>query len=176
MVYLITGNDSYLTDFENNSFDFDTGINNLKNDIKDNEEQVEKLSQIQWLKEDWIVNAAMPEINERKLANDNEFSLDYFKVLMNDGDGQRLMFLFLAAVENMEKSYSDREDFQNQLLVTQLSRAVIDQANGQRGFLITGNENYLASYNQRQSEILRLLEKLKTVVEDDKLNHSVLIQ
>src|SRR5438105_13064686 len=58
-----------------------------------------------------------------------------------------------------------REELRRNVLfqLSDLTSIVKDAETGQRGFIITGDENYLAPYNNALAELPRAIEKLKSM-------------
>ena len=170
MSYLITGENAYLNTYSTSSVSFDQTLSELVDVIQDDPEQVTELQEIKKLKQTWVSDAAVPEIALRSMANQNSYSTSYFEEVIGEGTGEKMMTEFRATLASIEDSFEIRGDTASQLLAVQVGRAMYYQESGMRGFLITGDENFLIPYKLGREEITDYLDDLRTTVRGDEIN------
>ena len=170
MSYLITGENAYLNTYSTNSVSFDQTVSELIDAIEDDPDLVAELQAIKALKQTWVSDAAVPEIAMRAMANQNKYSTSYFEEIIGEGTGEKMMTEFRATLASIEDSFEIRGDPASQLLAVQIGRAMYYQESGMRGFLITGDENFLVPYKLGREEITEYLDDLRSVTRGDDIN------
>ena len=170
MSYLITGENAYLSTYSTSSVSFDQTVSELVDAIEDDPDQVAELQAIKTLKQTWVSDAAVPEIAMRSMANQNKYSTSYFEEIIGEGTGEKMMTEFRSTLASIEDSFEIRGDPASQLLAVQIGRAMYYQESGMRGFLITGDENFLIPYKLGREEITDYLDDLRSVTRGDNIN------
>ena len=82
----------------------------------------------------------------RKIAA-AEIDAGHLQNVLSEGVGKDLMDRFMAVGHALEVSFSERSDWEGAFAVEVIEKVMADREDGQRGFLITGEEEFLDKYN-----------------------------
>ena len=172
--FLITGKEEFLDPYTNGIREFEDTYSRLRDHVSDNPAQVARLGEIRALADAWRSKAANVEIEERRQVKADAKDLEYLQELLAAGEGKGILDRLRVLIEQLGGSMKAIADRDAELLVVQISKDLVDRETGQRGFLITGEENFLDPYKDGQRSldmhILLLEQKLST----DPINFAVL--
>ena len=145
--FVITGLEPFLEPYESGARAFDSLIATQQTLVSDNPSQVAALKRIAHLVEQWKQTAARPEIAmARKVAN-SQMDAQQLENILARGVGKTLMDRFMALGHVLDTSFSEREDWEGAYVVELVEKSMADKEDGQRGFLITGREDFLDKYH-----------------------------
>jgi len=123
----------------NNSFD----KSNISTDI----EKIEQLAM------KWKLEAAEPEISARRKINRSNLStLEFLEQTISKNHSKEKLDEIRSILINLVEFFKSRHDLQGENYILRLSKAIVDQETGERGFLITGDENYLTPYTKGKKD------------------------
>ena len=193
--FLLTGHDSFLEPYQSGNVLTFTLIHKLKEEVSDNPQQVKKLEQIQKTLQRWNDDVAIKNIALRREIGDAA-SINDLSVMMANGKGKVVFDEFRAQidtyiqrqVERLRETHTNftqainnatanfvaiKSDFDS---VTE-SHEITDQASllllsarnmqtGMRGFLLSGEEPFLAPYYAGERNFKELVSKLKVLSAD----------
>lgn len=148
--FLATGNDNYLEPYNNGKKEFETLIDELMDTVNDNPVQVDRLGTIRKKAADWDDRAASRFIAIRRGIAESDVLENRINSRMTDAIGKIKMDSFRRALDR----YSSRQISGSIIL------SMINMETGLRGFLVTGDENFLEPYNEGESNIPSQLKAL----------------
>ena len=148
--FLVTGNDDYLEPYENGKKEFYILVDELKNTVNDNPVQVERLEKIEEEARNWDGEAASRFITIRRaIVQSDEYEKKINERMVN-AVGKKKMDAFRAAISR-SASGSRGEN---------IILDMINMETGLRGFLVTGDEEFLEPYNAGRVSIASNLRAL----------------
>ncbi len=175
--FVITGKDEFLEPYENAVASFSGLLNEEKILVGDNPAQVKLLEEIEASVQEWKEKAAGPEIAMRRRIG--EASVDAYRLqeILSQGVGKRLMDRFMALAHEIESAFrvddetfladSKQGDWEVAFAVEIIEKCMADREDGQRGFLITGKEEFLDKYHSGEGERLpEHFARLRSLVSD----------
>ena len=162
--FLITGKEEYLEPYDAGLKEFDSLIETEKKLVRDNPPQVKKLEEIQKLKSEWLRVAAEPEIAKRLEANKGKISADKLQEVLKGGVGKGIMDTMRGIMDEMVAGWHSAGNISGVVLTDSLAKAMVDQETGERGFLITGAEEFLEPYHAGKKAFAKYLEELQLLV------------
>jgi len=150
--YLITGKTEFLAPYENAKTELPTlyiRLNSIITKSYDKEVVNNKIEEIQQLSKKWSIEAAKPEIQTRREINKTGLTtLEFLEKTVNRNTGKNILDDIRIILDSLSYFFLDKEDLKGENFVLKLAKAIVDQETGERGFLITGNDSYLAPFNQ----------------------------
>lgn len=148
--YLIVGKENFLEPFYSGKEQFAYVVKELKKSVSDNPKQVRLLDEIEAISQQWHIKAAQPEIYERKKVSSGNKDLVFLQDLLSKGTGKQILDQLRLSIQkfiNATQTSQSLIDNGNQYLAEKLGillvKNMVDQETGQRGFLITGKEEFL---------------------------------
>ena len=172
--FIITGDEEFLEPYYSGVENFDLLINSQKDLISDNPSQMERLNKIESLFDEWINFAAKPEIEMGRLVAANlKSNVDLDKIL-SDGEGKSIIDQIRILLNELNTNLIESRNLEAQLLVSQIGKDVVDQETGQRGFIITGDEEFLEPFKQSESLLKTHFKELRILLEGDEVNLEIL--
>jgi methyl-accepting chemotaxis protein len=165
--FLIAGKDEYLEPYDAGQAFFDNEVVRLQTVVDDNPSQVDQLKKIQQMKADWITHAAQPQIDMPIQVRRGEEAAAEFERISARLVGKQKFDALRVALASIDASMKSQNDIYGELLVLHLLTDMINQETGQRGFLLSGQEQSLEPYVAGQAEFAKheaqLREYLSTV-------------
>ena len=133
--------------------------------VKDHRDQVEALERIKGLVDRWHETAAKPEIAMARKVSTHVVDAQHLQDVLREGTGKELMDRFMALGHDIEVSFSGRGDWEGAFAVEIIEKCMADREDGQRGFLITGEEAFLEKYTAgEQKKLPAYFARLRTIV------------
>ncbi|WP_375749538.1 methyl-accepting chemotaxis protein [Vibrio sp. HN007] len=159
--YLISGKESFLARYDRGLNSFENQIAQLEQSYRNNPQQLARVDQIEQLQKQWLAEAARPQIEMRKeIALGEAATTRYFELSGRD-IGPKTIVEFRSIIEGMAAEFDERYDRDGYELLNTVLMAVINQETGQRGFLLSGNEEALAPYTQGEKDFAAQVSALK---------------
>lgn len=159
--YLISGKESFLTRYERGLESFKQQVKQLKVSYRDKPQQLSKIEQIEQLQKSWLSEAAQPQIEMRKEISLGEAATKrYFELSARD-IGPKTITEFRTVIDEMAAEFDERYDRDGFELLNSVLMAVINQETGQRGFLLSGDEQALVPYTQGEKAFEQQVTALK---------------
>jgi len=162
--FLITGKDIFLEPFVAAEKQWDIEILKLKTLVKDNPEQVKNVDAINLKAKTWLEQAAAPEISQRRKVQSNDISLDHIETMLQKKTGKNILDKIRQAISELDKSFIVAKNQQGSNLLVSILRDIVDQETGERGFLITGEEQFLEPYLLGRDNFNKHVSQLKSLV------------
>ncbi len=165
--FLITGKEVFLEPFHAAQKVWANKMVDLQSLVSDNPAQVMRLEKIDGLQKDWLAEAAAPEISMRRKIGKANINAYYLQEILSRGEGKRIIDNFMALGHEVEVFFSERGDWEGAFAVEIIEKSMADREDSQRGFLITGKEEFLERYiSGEQSKLLPYLARLRAIVSD----------
>jgi signal transduction histidine kinase/CheY-like chemotaxis protein/CHASE3 domain sensor protein len=174
--FLITGKEEFLEPYYEAINQFDTLLETEKQLVSDNPTQVAILEKIGKLHDEWNQKAAQPEIAKRGEANKATVTAKSLQEILKKGVGKGLLDQLRGVLAQMETNLTTKGDLESVILTIKIAKNMVDQETGQRGFIITGEENFLEPYQQGQAKLKNNISALRARLTDDVENLTLLNQ
>ena len=195
--YLLAGEDSFLEPYYAGKVVFLKGLRSLRRSVADNPAQIERLQEIGSIIGDWIEQVAEPAIALRRAVSAGERPLQEIQDLMLRKEGKRFFDAFRVqildfsqvetdlmverqemAVDAAAKVAADLQTMsQDEAWVTHtyqvietanaILEAAVDMETGMRGYLLAGEEKFLAPYTEGSRIFYGLVSGLRETVSDN---------
>jgi len=162
--FLITGKESSLLPFQELQRQWDLEIIHGQKLVSDNPPQVVRLQTIDQQAKAWIKEVATAEIAQRRQVQTRSISLDHIETLLKKKTGKSILDRMRARLDEMHTSLSQSQSQHAINLLVAISKSIVDQETGERGFLITGKEEFLEPYASGQKDFLRHVNQLKALL------------
>ena len=165
--FLITGKDSFLEPFNQAKAVFDTKRQQLQKLVNDNPEQVERLETVGKLKNQWITEAADVEISKRRSVKRENISLDYMQNVLRKGHGKNILDDLRTTIDELDRHFKQTNNQVGQNILLKIAKDLVDQASGQRGFLITGEDIFLEPYHAGRKNLSLHMSQLRQFIDNN---------
>lgn len=159
--YLISGKESFLTRYQQGLSDFEKQISQLRAGYQNTPQQLQRINDIEQLQKTWLLEAAQPQIDMRKEIAQGEAATQRYFELSSRDLGPKTITEFRTLIDEMAAEFDERYDRDGYELLNSVLMAVINQETGQRGFLLSGDENTLTPYTQGESDFSQQVSALK---------------
>ncbi len=164
--FLITGKPEFLEPYDQGMTSFFKELNATKKLVSDNPEQVHNLEEIEKIVHKWITSVAEPAIAKRKEIEEGAVDAEYLQELLGRGVGKGIMGKIRLVVKELENFFKKKKNYKAQILVVNIAKDMVDQETGERGFLVTGKEEFLEPFeagkialNKHMAELHELVDK-----------------
>jgi signal transduction histidine kinase/CheY-like chemotaxis protein/CHASE3 domain sensor protein len=174
--FLITGQEEYLEPYYNAIKEFGSLLETEKQLVSDNPPQVAVLEKIGQLQDEWIQKAVQPEIAKRREANLATVTATYLQEILKGEVGKGILDKLRRVLAQMETNLTTKGDLESVILTIKIAKDMVDQETGQRGFIITGAENFLEPYQQGQVQLKTDILGLRSRLLNDSENLTLLNQ
>jgi CHASE3 domain sensor protein/DNA-binding response OmpR family regulator/nitrogen-specific signal transduction histidine kinase/HPt (histidine-containing phosphotransfer) domain-containing protein len=191
--FLITGDESFLKPYFLGKKHTNKEIGLLKSVILNspNKESVTTIIEtIENLSAKWLNEVAIPEIDLRRQKTPNidiqskaplkktedktPNQLKLIEEIFSQGKGKFILDEMRRNFDKLLQTYNKSGNERAQTLVISISKSMIDQETGHRGFLITGQEPFLEPFHIGQIEFSKRLKALKEIVNNSYLPEEAL--
>ena len=162
--FLITGKDEFLQPFVASKKQWSIEIAETKKLVNDNPIQVENLNNIDIQAKQWIERAATPEIAQRRKVRSDSISLDHIEEILQKKIGKNILDKIREIVSGLDKVFVKAESQLGSNLLVTILKDIVDQEAGERGFLITGEDEFLEPYYQGHKNFNLHISELKSLV------------
>ncbi|OUS07929.1 hypothetical protein A9Q81_00850 [Gammaproteobacteria bacterium 42_54_T18] len=144
--FLVSGKDEFLEPYTAGEAIFKELMAQAKVKVSDNAEQVDRLNQVELLKNKWISRHVLVAMEFRQEVSEGADAAKAFAEVSSRTVGKEKFDGFRAVLGDLERAVAkSRSDEANRLVVL-LLMDMINQETGQRGFLLTGKEASLEPY------------------------------
>ena len=165
--FVITGLDEFLEPYDSALASFTKLLDEEKVLVRDNPPQIALLEMIGTAVEEWQNKAATPEIAMRRRVGEATVDARHLQEILSLGVGKRLMDNFMALGHEIEVAFSEQGDWEGAFAVEIIEKCMADREDGQRGFLITGKEEFLDKYHAGEQEKLpQYFARLRSLVSE----------
>jgi len=165
--FCITQKEEFLEPYTQGVREFDLLIEEEKKLISGNPSQLATLERVERLVEDWRENAAKPEIAMARKVALATVDAEHLQEVLRAGVGKELMDDVMALGHEIEVAFSSQDDWEGAFAVEIIEKSMADREDSQRGFLITGREEFLERYEAGEQKDLPLyFARLRAIISD----------
>jgi CheY-like chemotaxis protein len=162
--FLITGVEDFLEPYSKGADDYRTSMIDLKKLVSDHDAQVSRLEQIEILVSNWQNVAAQPEIAARRKVVTGAIDANYLQLVLSKGVGKRILDEMRGVMDQMQATFSQKDNLRGEVLTQSVAKAMVDQETAQRGFLITGKDEFLEPFIDGQRAFEQSLADLRRLI------------
>jgi len=150
--FLVAGNEEFLAPYEAGEKAFEEIWEYGRNLTSDNFSQTQRWDKLKSINEQWQKTVAIPEITMRREVREGQNALNKFQQLSVRKTGQEIFDKLRDHIQYLDYKFvhADRHDGAD--LITDILIDLLNQETGQRGFLLTGLEETLESFEQGVSD------------------------
>ncbi len=145
--YMLTGDSEFLDPYTAGSSDFTTYIDRAKELTSDNPTQVARWNEIDTQRNQWESNVVQRYLRMREQANDGAEAVRNFDEIQGRLVGKEIFDSLRAVLQDMDDRFAAAGNLQGRYLYQQILLDMVNQETGQRGFLLTGEEQSLEPYH-----------------------------
>ncbi len=165
--FCITHREEFLEPYYEGATSFDAVMSEQMKLVSDNPDQVAVLEQVAELVQEWKGKAAGPEIAMARRVATHEIDAEHLQAVLRRGVGRDLMKKVMTVGHEIEAAFSSQEDWESAFVVELIEKCMVDREDGQRGFLITGDERFLDKYLEgEQANLPGYFARLRALVAD----------
>ena len=162
--FLITGKEAFLEPFIKSEKQWSIEIASTKDLVSDNPPQVKRLEEIDQQAQQWLTLAAKPEIAQRRKVKSQAISLDHIQTILQNKTGKNILDGIRLTVQNLNQSFETAKNQRASNLLVSILKDIVDQETGERGFLITGEEEFLAPYHLGKKNFNKHVSELRSLL------------
>lgn len=173
--FLITGKDSFLEPFHNGQKALQEHLESLYlviDNAFDRENMKKEVNTLEMLARQWISEAAQPEIKARREGLEEEVTSLIIQEMLSKKHGKNILDKIRTILNWMNAEFKKTQNERAQSIIVRIGKSMVDMEIGERGFLITGKEEFLEPYESGNIELKTNLEELNSLI-DDAYNVSV---
>jgi len=141
--YLITGNEKFLKPYKDAKVLYDTTFKALRDQVKDNLLQQTKLDRINSLVIKWHNTSATPAIELRGKVIKGGIDASFLQDTLAKGTGKAILDEIRQIMSVMIEDFRLDGNVKAQALTEAIGKSMLDQETGERGYLITGKDEFL---------------------------------
>lgn len=145
--FLLAGQDEFLEPYESGKKEYSKTMAELKVLVSDNPVQVKRLEDIELVVDEWHRVAASVAIAERQKVKAGAIDAAYLQKLLGKGDGKGLHDQMRDIIDRLDDELNRAGNAQARYLVLAIAKDMIDMETGQRGFLVTGKDEFLEPFD-----------------------------
>ncbi|MEY8204917.1 MAG: CHASE3 domain-containing protein [Bermanella sp.] len=164
--FLITGKEAFLQPYVDAQQKLIKKIDDTKDLVSDNPGQVKKIEKIEQLINDWLEEAAHVEIHTRRQVATGTVTAELLQQRLREGVGKGILDNIRQDLDSLDTLFSEAGNHIARNLVLAIAKDMVDQETGQRGFLITGEEAFLAPFTLGASQVNSHIAQLHDVVDN----------
>ncbi len=168
--FVITGEEEFLEPYNKANEEFDKSLAVLRAGLADQEKYLELLEKLEHLRYKWMGVAGNPEIEARRLVKEAEVSLKTIDEMISKEKGKKILDKARITMEAMSNDFRKTGRKDELILITQISKDVVDAETGERGFLLAGKEGFLKPYYAGQIAFSKHVKELEMMLASDKIN------
>ncbi len=167
--FLITGREEFLEPYKSGRTEFDAAIAGLKalvGNAYDRAGTASDLDELDKLGEKWLKESGEAQTELRRQVDSGEKTLKDLQDALTQGLGKDTLDKMRAIVGRLESRFAKAENEGALRSLVQTAKGMVDQETGQWAFLITGKEQFLASYKAGQELFKESIEELRKLNSD----------
>jgi signal transduction histidine kinase/CheY-like chemotaxis protein len=145
--FVITGRDEYLEPYYAAMQDFDALIAAQRRLIAPEPMLLQRFDRIEALVEEWQIQAGRPEILARRAVAVRQSHETRMRNLVLSGNGKATFDRLRETIKPMLAAFEYDGNIAAAHYLMQFEKAMVDQETGQRGYLLTGNSEFLEPFD-----------------------------
>ncbi|MDJ0763679.1 MAG: response regulator [Myxococcota bacterium] len=161
--FLITGEEAFLDPYEQGKRDYTKTLAHLRSLVTDNPPQLKRLDEIDLLIAKWHEVAASVEIAERRQVNTATVDAEYLQDLLSKGVGKRILDTMRQEIDRLDDLFRRTANREGRYLALAIAKAMVDMETGQRGYLVTGQQEFLEPFNAGMASVGEHFKALRAV-------------
>lgn len=165
--YLITGNEEFLEPYNNAVERFDTLLEETKVLVSDDPEQVARLERISTLQQQWIEEAATPEIALRQQLNTATTTMSDILETVASGAGKTKTDEVRSELDAIQFNLDNNEVEGDSSLTLTVLLDVINMETSLRGYTLSGDKNFLDLFYEAQRQLSGDINALRVALRRD---------
>ena len=162
--FLITGDDAFLEPYENSNEKLGAHIQGLKKLVSDNPSQVRILEGVERDLAQWHKVAGDVEIAAKREAEKGTVDAEKLQALLRAGVGKRILDELRSVMDGIEDTLKRAGNTNARRINLAIAKDMVDMETGERGFLITGTDEFLEPYRNGQRTLVAHIEELRNAV------------
>ena len=170
--FLVAGKEEFLEPYLAGEQGITKILSELKQTVSDNPKQVERLKQIEEMKNHWVSEAAGLQIDMRREVNKGEEATRVFNEVSARTVGKEKFDNLRAVLAEIDSELLRQDDLQGRYLLQTILMDMINKETGQRGFLLSGNEASLEPFIEGQKDFKRHTTELRAHFDNVSYNSS----
>jgi len=159
--FLITGDELFLAPYENGKVEYEQTLQKLKELVADNPTQLERLGTVDRKMETWHQVAASVVINAQREVREEVIDAAYLQELLSKKVGKDVLDKIRRVSTRLDAALKETGNEDARYLSLLVAKDLVDMETGERGFLITGSEEFLEPYLVAQESLAIHLEQLR---------------
>jgi signal transduction histidine kinase/ActR/RegA family two-component response regulator len=163
--FVVTGQERYLNPYRESISQFDALVVKQRGLINAEKEQDQRLDRIQTLFGRWQEEVGQPQIEARQAAAIRQSHEAEMRGMVLSGQGKAIFDQLRSAIAPMLDAFDIDGNTKAVGLLSAYEKAMVDQETGQRGYLLTGQEEFLEPYEAGQKEAQKKLEQLQIIID-----------
>ncbi len=164
--FLITGEDEFLEPFNAGTRNVTTALAALRNLVDAAHDRVTvttELNTIERLGRQWLREAGKPEIELRRQVDRGTKTQADIEQTLIAGKGKATLDEIRRILGDLESMFAQAANERGKSILVSIAKAMVDQETGQRGFLITGKEEFLEPFESGQEEFQVSIKALRSL-------------
>ena len=162
--FLLAGEDEFLEPYLEGGELYQVTMKRLQKEVADNPAQVRRLEKIDRLIAKWQSVAAEPEIAARRLVKAGAIDADFLQQVLAEGVGKDILDEMRQIMDVMDANFRIDGNVKGSALTEAMAKAMVDAETGERGFLITGKDEFLAPYTDGKAAMRKSIQDLEKLV------------
>ncbi len=162
--FCLTHQEEFLAPYNTGSKDLYALIKEEMELVSDNPSQIAALTRIKSLVDQWREKAALPEIAMARKVATHHVDARHLQEVVGEGVGKGILDEMRNVMNSMEASFRIDGNVTGESLTTRVAKAMVDQETGQRGFLITGKDEFLEPFWEGQKQLTIAIAALRVIV------------
>jgi CHASE3 domain sensor protein/putative methionine-R-sulfoxide reductase with GAF domain len=151
--FLITGKDVFLEPYYFGRTQLAMhfkAIREMVGNVPNPERITGDLDELDRLSKEWLSVDGDPEIEVRRQIDAGNKSFDDLQTMLIQGKGKITLDRMREVIDRLEVAFNNSKNQKARNLVTQLAKGIVDQETGQRGFMLTGEDDFLTPFRGGQ--------------------------
>ena len=166
--FIITGDESFLEPYNTGTKKFFELVEIEKELVSDDPNQVKKLESISELFSKWINSAAVPEIKLAKQIHQTQKK--DLELLLSADSGKPMLDEIYQIISLLKENMREEDNIDGFLLLTKIENDIKDSQSAQRGYLVTGKDEFLVSFDTVKIELHENFQNLQINLSDESEN------
>ena len=162
--FLITGNEKFLEPYHQGVTTYLQTMNLLHGEVADNPAQQAKLIRIKALVNKWQEVAFQPEVDMRRQVDENAFNAEYLQTVLSKGLGKSILDDMRQIMDVMIDDFVLDGNVKGQGLIQAVAKSMVDQETGERGYLITGKDEFLDPFHAGKIDLAASIAALRQLI------------
>ncbi len=162
--FLITGKDHFLGPYIAGGKKMDADkikLNNLVSNAHNRKGTSNNIDELEKLAEQWRKEAGDSEIELRRKLDKGLVTQANIEQALTEGQGKSILDNMRKIMDKMEAEFTKAENDKGITLLVRVAKGMVDQETGQRGFIITGDDNFLEPYKNGEINFKKALNQLR---------------